>query len=490
MRSLLKIGLISILFTISLAAQGFGSFGSLDARNIGLAGTSAISARGVYTLGVNPANLVVKQEHSVEVSTLLPLPTLNFQVGNDFFTLNDYNYFFTGENNASGNVVGKYLNTADKNKFLSLFDNGSMVNTNFGTSLLSFSIYPSKEIGAIGFSIQDWTSAQVSLPKQLFELILFGNEVNKVFELNDLDVQSWYLRNYSLSYSRDLSDLFPDAFRFFSAGISLKMVQGFFYAGVDNINTTLETTGDYNIVVNGDSRMLVAASPSFGVKYDFDKDSTSASNNIDGSTNNESNIGLFNEPAGTGFGIDFGFYAELNKVWSIGFAVTDLGSINWNKDPVEYSSNGSFILENVTDENLLDSLTNAITGEGKYTESFSTSLATAMKIGVGFKLHKFLKGNFPGEMLIELNYNQGFNNMPSNSTRERFSLGVEWLPISWFKFRTGASVGGYDGFNWALGLGFDSGLIDFDFAASYVHSLLNGNDAKRLGFAMSTRWTF
>ncbi len=487
MKLLTKIFIINVFIIVSVNAQGFGSFGSLDAKNIGLAGTNAISARGVYALGVNPANLVVKQEHSIELWTVLPLPTLNFTVGNDFMTLNDYNYFFTGEQSSNGNVIGKYLNTADKNKFLGLFDNGSMINTNVGISLLSFSIYPSKEIGAFGFSVQDWTSAQVSLPKQLFELILFGNEVNKVFELNDMDVKSWYLRNYSLSYSRDLSDFFPDAFRFISAGVSLKLVQGFFYAGVDNINTTLETTSDYNIVVNGDSRMLVATSPSFGVEYDFEKSANADSLLTEEKT---ANIGFFNEPAGTGFGIDFGLYAELNKVWSIAFAVTDLGSINWNKGTAEYSSNGSFILEDVTDENILDSLADAITGEGKFTESFSTSLATAMKLGVGFKLDRFLKGKFPGQMLIELNYHQGFNNMPSNSTRERFSLGVEWIPINWFKFRTGASVGGYDGFNWALGFGFDSGLIDFDFAASYVHSLLNGNDAKRLGFAMSTRWTF
>ena len=48
----------------------------------------------------------------------------------------------------------------------------------------------------------------------------------------------------------------------------------------------------------------------------------------------------------------------------------------------------------------------------------------------------------------------------------------------------------YDKFNWALGLGFDSGILDFDFAAAYAHSIFDGNNAKRLGFAMSSRWTF
>lgn len=472
--------LVLIFINISLFAQGYGSAGALDAKNIALGGTNATSARGVYAIGVNPANLVIDQGHKIELSTIIPFPSINISAGNDFITLNDYQHFFTGVEGDNGDIVGRNLDVSEKNKFLDLFDQGSMVNTNFGTNLLSLTFYPSKEIGAIGFAIQDWTSVQASLPKQIFELMLFGNEPGKTFDLNDLDVQAWYLRNYSLSYSRDLTNLFPDAFRFFSAGITLKMVQGLFYAGVDNISTTLETNSDYGISVNGDSRMLVAASPSFGIKYDFEEDDIEK----------ESSIGLFNDPAGSGIGVDFGFYAELNKAWSIAFAVTDLGSIKWEEGLAEYSSNTSFLLEDITDEELVDSLSDAITGEGNYTEAFTTSLSSAMKIGVGLKLDEFLDGNFPGKMNIELNYQQGFNNMPSNTTTERISLGLEWLPTGWFKVRTGISVGGYDKFNWGLGVGFDAGILDFDFATAYTHSIFDGNNAKRLGFAMSTRWTF
>ncbi|MCW8850811.1 MAG: DUF5723 family protein, partial [Melioribacteraceae bacterium] len=295
--------LISIfLFSAISFGQGFGSSGDLDARNIALGGTNATSARGVYAIGVNPANLVIEQNHKIEISSLLPLPTINVSAGNDFITLNDYQYFFSGVEGENGEISGKYLNNNEKNKFLNLFDQGSMINSNFGTNLLSFSVYPSKEIGAFGFAIHDWTSAQVNLPKQVFELLLYGNEPNKVFDLDDLDVKAWYLRNYSLTYSKDLSSFFPDAFRFVSAGLTVKMVQGLFYAGVDKMSTTLETQNDYNILVNGNSRMLVATSPSFGVVYDFE----------DKEIERENNIGLFNDPAGSGFGFDFGLYAELN----------------------------------------------------------------------------------------------------------------------------------------------------------------------------------
>ncbi|MEE9430637.1 MAG: hypothetical protein V3V16_06320, partial [Melioribacteraceae bacterium] len=95
MKSLVKVTIINILLVASIFAQGFGSGGATNAKNIALGSTNAVSARGVFALGVNPANLVVTQNHSIEVSTVLPLPTLNVTVGNDFFTLNDYQYFFT-----------------------------------------------------------------------------------------------------------------------------------------------------------------------------------------------------------------------------------------------------------------------------------------------------------------------------------------------------------------------------------------------------------
>ena len=163
---------ILIVFTFNILtviyAQGFGSSGALDARNIGLGGTNATSARGVYAIGVNPANLVINNGHKIEFSTVFPLPSVNLNVGNDFITLEDYKHFFTGVEGTDGEISGRYLNDSEKGKFLDLFDQGSMINTNLGINLFSVTIYPSKKIGAFGFAMQDWTSAQVSLPKQVF----------------------------------------------------------------------------------------------------------------------------------------------------------------------------------------------------------------------------------------------------------------------------------------------------------------------------------
>ena len=126
-----KIFLILILPTC-IIAQSFGSTGSVGARNIGLGGTNVTSARGVYAVGINPANLAISQDHMIEFSTVFPLPTINVSAGNDFITLDDYQYFFTGVEGENGEITGRYLDNSEKDKFLSLFDHGSMVNSNLG----------------------------------------------------------------------------------------------------------------------------------------------------------------------------------------------------------------------------------------------------------------------------------------------------------------------------------------------------------------------
>ncbi|PID62651.1 MAG: hypothetical protein CR986_00825 [Ignavibacteriae bacterium] len=481
MKSFYKIILI-IVFTLNIVcfAQGFGSSNSSDARTISLAGANTVFTSGVYTLGNNPANLTSSFSNNfIELSTVFPLPSVNLNLGNDFITLDDYRYFFTGVRGNNGEVSGRHLSTADKEKFMDLFQNGSMVNTNLGINLFSVSLYPSKIIGAFGFAVQDFTSAKFELPQQLIELFLYGNTAGRKFNLNNFDAEAWYVRNYALTYSKDLSNIFQDAFNFVSVGVSLKMVHGFFYAGVDKMNTTLETESDFDIVVNGDSRMLMSSSPSFGIVHDFEKN-----------VKREVNIGAFNKPAGKGFGADFGFYTELTKAWAIAFAVTDIGSIKWNKGTVEYVATGSYTIEDITDETLVDSLTDAISGEGRATSAFTTVLPTAMKLGVGLKVHELATPAFPGKLYIEANYHQGFNDVALNNMEPKFSISAEWIPMGWLKVRTGLSKGGIDKFNWAAGVGLNIGLVELDFAAAFADSLINGNKAKRVGFALSSRWIF
>jgi hypothetical protein len=68
----------------------------------------------------------------------------------------------------------------------------------------------------------------------------------------------------------------------------------------------------------------------------------------------------------------------------------------------------------------------------------------------------------PGNMLMEIDYNQGLNNSLGNSTIPRFSLGTEWRLIPILPLRTGITVGGGDQFRWAFGFGLDVWVMSLD----------------------------
>jgi len=44
----------------------------------------------------------------------------------------------------------------------------------------------------------------------------------------------------------------------------------------------------------------------------------------------------FPTPAGSGVGVDIGLSAKLKRCSLFGFAVTDIGSITWNKNVAQY----------------------------------------------------------------------------------------------------------------------------------------------------------
>ena len=480
MKRFLVITLI-INFSSIISFAQTGSIGASDARSVGMGKTNIAISRGVYSIGYNPANLIYDGDNHLEFSTILPLPNINVRFGTDFITIKAYNYFFGGVSDESGNTVGRYLSQADKNRLFSIFEGGGSFITNIYTSIFTASYKVNDKIGAFGFNVSDMISVKVNFPQQLVELALSGNPQGKIYNFNDADAKGWWLRSYSLSYSRTIPEINLSYFKNITAGITLKYVQGFAYLGTDKILTTLET-GEYNeIKANGNVQAYTSFSNDFNVKYGFDSLKTKQ----------DGNFSLFPSPAGKGLGLDFGLSAQLDNVWTFGLAITDIGSVIWTKNVAKYSSNTAIVLKDITNKEEADSLKNAITGKGEYVDEISTSLPTALRFGVGFQLDKFLDGGFPGTMLIAFDYNQGFNYQPGNSRVPRFSIGAEWKPMDWVPFiRTGFSFGGIDIFGWAFGLGINAGILELNFASRDFHYLFMENQAKRISFALDSRWKF
>lgn len=472
---IIKALLLFIIFSVAANAQS-GSLGSVDARSMGMAKTYNTTAQGVFAIGINPANLLGNDNYSFNLSTVLPLPNVSVKTGTNFLTIDDVNYFFGGVNGQS-----RILTPEDKTRFNDLFSNGGFVFTDAKVNLVSLSLNTGS-IGAFGFSINDYAGARINLPAALVDIGLNGNTGNKTYSLNDSNVKSWWIRNYSLSYARDFTGILPGLFSKLAAGFTIKLVQGFSYAGTDRVSTSFQTGDKNQITGSSDLRALSAFSQDFGFKYSFDSDSIKKSS--------QSNMGPFPSPAGKGVGFDFGISTVISNEWNLSLAVTDIGKINWDVNTAEFTGYGNIYFDDPTNKAQRDSLKDKIIGKGKRIDGFSTQLATAFRFGIS---HYFFgkQNDDSGSLLLAFDYNQGFNDMPGNSTKPRFSVGTEWKPMSWFPYlRSGISLGGETGFNWALGLGMDAGIVEFNFATSNMESLVAANSGKQISVALGSRWKF
>ncbi len=454
-----------LLFATSIFAQ-LGTEGVFDARNYGMGRTANAISKGVFAVGINPANIISYPANKLEISTLLPFPSLNMKGGTSFITIDDINYYFGGVNGQA-----RYLSASDKQKLMDIFSGGGTFGANISVNLFMISFMPDPSIGAFAFTVNDVASVKLNIPQAIADLALNGNPAGKQFDFSDFDLKSWYLRSFALSFAKRIfsTEEFPSDI--ITAGVTVKYVQGFYYAGTDAVNSRFTTGTSGQIEGSSDFRGFSAFSSNFGVKYDFDP------------VKREQNITPFPEPAGTGLGLDLGVNATLGNEWKLSLALTDLGKIKWDKNAAQFSATGTITIDDISNQAQRDSLKDKFVGKSKKIDSFETSLPTALRLGVA----KY----FTSSLLVAADYNIGFNDMPGNSTKSRFSVGVEWKPMDWIPYiRSGVTFGGLYGFGWSAGLGFDINILEINLATSDFNSFVSPNKAKYLSFAIDTRWKF
>jgi len=83
-----------LLFFLSsfVMAQYGGVLSYPDARTVAIGSQAAVTSTGVYSILANPANLAM-QGTTIEISTILPIPSINAVSGNDFMSFSDIEYY-------------------------------------------------------------------------------------------------------------------------------------------------------------------------------------------------------------------------------------------------------------------------------------------------------------------------------------------------------------------------------------------------------------
>jgi len=465
--------IIAMLLSVDSQAQ-YGSFGVTDARSLGMGNTYTATTFDLYAIGKNPGLLSNKGgEHKVSFI----FPNLTAQQYGITEAISTFDYYTTSKMRESG------LITLNKERLELALENNGLIFLDMLLGFFSASYHPNERIGSFAFSMSDYMTGYVKIPTVVLD-VNYGDDIpDGEFSLDDFAFKSWWIRTYAISYSRYIykdKSLYrnnPGLIKSISAGITSKYVMTYAYTDIGvsahaNYSTATQTlSGDYQ------AHAIYSFSEDLGIANTFHQ----------GNTDPDPPPGFMKlKPAGRGYGFDIGAGAELRKGWILGLAITDLGSIKWSGQATTSDFEGYIDVSGVIEYEDIDSLSHNISLTNESKQTFNTPMPTTLRLGVALKFEDMFK-QFPGELMVGFDYNQGLNNQPSNFTASRFSLGFQYR----YKPKWPILIGGYtyDLLNvgrGAIGLGYDTWFVDVYVSTIDVFSMVTGGP--RFSASLVARW--
>jgi hypothetical protein len=420
----------------------------ISLRAIGMGRAAVAATRGTDAIGINPANIAISDIGHFNLS----LVNSSFRVSTELFTYDIYQKYFTGVDTGGTKRAPKHLTDQDKDDIRSQLPEDGLTKINVESMIAGLS-FQSETVGGIGFAVIEHLGTEFAFSQDFFDMAyLKGLPSDAKYVFDGTSFNAWWYREYNVSYGRKIPLKIPFVKNFY-AGVAIKSIQGFgIFQTIKNIssieNKNAIDTGKSTIIGNFDFMAQRA-----GVNF-FNNDDP-----------NKGSVTFFPDPVGHGTGFDLGFSAELFNGTQVGLSITDIGKITWDKNVKNTSNTGGggvITFTGYTNE-IQDSVNHVIKGKSSVGESFSTTLPTVLRLGAAVQSDKlpFLKF-MPGRMLIAAEYAQGLNKSLGNTTKPRFSLGMEYRIIPVIPLRTGFLFGGGDKFRWAFGFGIDARYFSFD----------------------------
>ncbi len=370
-----------------------------DTRSLGMAGTSMALARGTDAPLWNPANLALPREHRWSL-TVFDIAAAG---SNDSFPKRYYDTY-----------NGAYLDEAAKNDILGrITAHGLGIHADTHVRLFSVA-YENYALTLLGRA-----AARAALPKDILDLALFGNQLNRDYSALGSDAHA--LSTASLC----VSAAFPVTLPYFevkasAVGGTLKYHFGISYAELLKADLSTTTTPE-----------LVEASGTADFRY--------------------------GAPGGHGFSLDLACAADINERWYVGMTLSDIISVV-HFDGDSYRGTYSFSVDSLSalsfDETDIDSI--FFTEEREEERAhFSTTIPAELKLGGGYRFNK---------VHLTATYLQGFRRTGAVSSRPGVAMGAEYDPWPLLSLRTGIGFGGVHGFRLAWGLSFTPGPVRVDLA--------------------------
>jgi len=398
------------------------------------------SAYGSQAIFYNPALLSSKLAPSFSFS----FPLSGF-IG---FTNNTFSIEWWNKMASKANK-GDTLTEKDKDEFLSSIP-GNFFKFHLANELtgLSFSYK------YFGLGIRNVNATYLKTTKDFWSLSFFGNELGKVYDLNDFDGEaiSYIETRFGLANKYD----YDENIRFLY-GLSFSYIIGIGYAEVL----------DFRAALNSGKRAISG--------YDTLK----------------ARYGI----GGNGISFDLGFGGNYKDRLALGISISNIYSYTkWGKglpfgidlDLENYAEEGyhygrieDFNIWNLVNKEKRESI-GIDTSETYKIEPFTKRLPPVLRLGLTyFNPEKMWK--------IFFDYEQGFSERALSSTMPKLSFGGEYPLKEWFLLRSGLTIGGHHGIALSYGIGFSFDYFYFDLGYSHSRGFFTKSNGEALSLYYGLR---
>lgn len=430
MKHLTKIFIV--ILTASIGAVNAYAFDSFDPRTMAMAGANLARSRGVEGSLINPANLGLASNGGLNIK----LFHFGAMAGNNSFNLNDYN-----------RASGDFLDDGEKEALLQAIpSSGFRASSSLDAMLLGLSA------GRMALTVNLRSAESICIPRDVFDLALFGNELNRTYSLAASDMgDAWTVAATTLSYGQPIK---IGVFKRLSLGIGIKHLMGINYGKVGGeINFTTSGSGFNN---TGLIEILSAGENDFDTKR----------LNMNGS----------------GFAADLGLACQINDSWSLGASLMNLSNgITWKNDTRKRTLN-----MDVNEMTLLgDSITGMFSGNEVIDRTdtlggiFRSRYPATFSAGISYESKYFS---------AELDVKKGFYNGAGSTTRWQIAQGFELRLLSFLPIRAGLGVLDNRTIAYSAGGGIKLGFFRIDAAASSLG--FPGYNSRGFGVSVSAGMEF
>lgn len=404
------------MIVLGLAAADsplLAQIGMSNPRSVAMGGAYTALARGVDAPAWNPANLALKSTKKYDFNLI----SFGFGFHNNSFNKSHYDLY-----------NGSYLTEQDKQDILASIP-AEGLRGNFDTEVQAFGLC----FGNVALTASALGSSDFLLSKDIADLVLNGNQLDRVYEIGATDGEGYGVSSVALSVGIPVSQKF-------AIGVSAKYLRGLVYGKVVQASSASYTDIDG---LHGSGRVVI-----------------------------DHALG------GNGLGLDLGAAASLNSSWTLSLSLANaINSIKWSNETRRFTY--TFTVDSLSVEKIEDADIDSVYRDSDETvdiESFSSSLPPQLRIGLG-RVGKRLSFAF--------DYEQGLKKGVGISTTPRVAFGTELRLIGFLPLRGGVAAGGDRGLTTSAGFALDFSIFSWDFAVASRGGAFSGR-----GMTFAFGWGF